>query len=294
VTELPGDFVLPVDKPEGPTSHDVVGAARRALGVKRVGHTGTLDPFASGLLLLCVGKATRLAEYFSGLDKTYEATARLGIVTDTLDPDGSVVAESAGWRGLSAESIESAMDGFRGEITQVPPQYSAKKVDGERAYRRARSGETVELAACAVNVLALEVTSVDLPAIGFRVRCSSGTYVRALARDIGEALGVGAHLTHLRRTAVGAWQVEGAVALDELADRSRVAGAAVAPLAALTHLPTVELSGDAAARMALGQSVPVTTGAVMAGPVAVAHEGALLAIGETEDGLLKPRKVFTA
>jgi tRNA pseudouridine55 synthase len=230
VTERPADFVLPVDKPEGPTSHDVVAAARKALSERRIGHTGTLDPFASGLLLLCVGRATRLAEYFSGLDKEYEAEARLGIATDTLDRDGNVVAVSERWSEVTEEGLEAALGALRGDIEQVPPQFSAKKVEGERAYKSARDGRRVELPPVPVTVRELTLTGVDLPFVRFRVRCSSGTYVRALARDLGAGLGVGAHLTALRRTAVGPRSVEGALRLDDLGDSALVAGAAVRPL----------------------------------------------------------------
>lgn len=290
------DFVLPVDKPEGPTSHDVVAIARKALGERRVGHTGTLDPFASGLLLLCVGKATRLAEYFSGLDKSYEAEARLGIRTDTLDRDGTVVAECEAWNDLTRERVEAALAGLRGEALQVPPQYSAKKVGGERAYRSARDGRTVELAPVPVSVHELELTGTDLPLVRFRVRCSSGTYVRALARDLGEALGVGAHLTSLRRTAIGAWSVGDALALDHLDDPARVGDVAVDPLAALAHLPTVVVDDEAAVRIAHGQTVPLRSedGAKEGVPVAVAHAGALVAVGQADEGVLRPRKVFAA
>jgi len=294
VTGRPSDFVLPVDKPEGPTSHDVVAVARKALGERRVGHTGTLDPFASGLLLLCVGKATRLAEYFSGLDKEYEAEARLGVATDTLDRDGVVVAESDGWTGLTEDALEEALAGLRGDIEQVPPQFSAKKVEGERAYRSARGGKRVELPPVPVTVTELTLTEVDLPLVRFRVRCSSGTYVRALARDLGAALGVGAHLTALRRTAVGAWSVEGALKLDDLADPARVASAAVQPLEALAHLPTLEVDGAAAGRLAHGQVVELPAATPAAGVVAVAHEGALVAVGEADEGVIRPRKVFAA
>jgi tRNA pseudouridine55 synthase len=293
VTDLPSDFVLPVDKPEGPTSHDIVGAARKAFGVKRIGHTGTLDPFASGLLLLCVGKATRLAEYFSGLDKTYEAVARLGVNTDTLDRAGAVVGESDAWKELTSEGIEARLDDFRGEIEQIPPQYSAKKVDGERAYRTAREGGAVELEACTVTVQALELTSVDLPSVGLRVTCSSGTYVRALARDIGEALGAGAHLTDLRRTAIGAWKVEDSVSFDDLQDPALVTRAAVTPLAALHHLPAVDVDEEQVGRLVLGQAIRVSED-TPGGPLAINHAGLLVAIGEAEGGLLHPRKVFAA
>jgi len=294
VTERPADFVLAVDKPEGPTSHDVVAAARKALSERRVGHTGTLDPFASGLLLLCVGRATRLAEYFSGLDKEYEAEARLGISTDTLDREGVVVAESEGWTEVTEEALEAALGTLRGAIEQIPPQYSAKKVEGERAYKSARDGRRVELPPVPVTVHELTLTGFEPPFVRFRVRCSSGTYVRALARDLGAALGTGAHLTALRRTAVGSWSVEGALSLDDLADPALVMDAAVEPLAALAHLPALEVDGAAAARLAHGQAVELPTAAPGTGVVAVAHEGALVAVGEAAEGVIRPRKVFAA
>jgi tRNA pseudouridine55 synthase len=297
VSVRPTDFVLPVDKPVGPTSHDVVAAARKALGERRVGHTGTLDPFASGLLLLCVGRATRLAEYFSGLDKAYDAEARLGVATDTLDCEGEVVSESDAWTDLTEAALEEALGALRGEIQQVPPQFSAKKVDGERAYKTARDGRRVELPPVAVTVHELTLTGVDLPLVRFRVRCSSGTYVRALARDLGDALGVGAHLTALRRTAVGAWRVASALSMDDLADPVRVAAAAVDPLEALAHLPIVEVDGEAAGRLAHGQTVEIPGAghaASGAGVIAVAHDGALVAVGEADERVIRPRKVFAA
>jgi len=238
-----------------------------------------------------VGKATRLAEYFSGLDKTYEAVARLGVSTDTLDRVGAVVGECDAWRDLTPEGIEAALAGFRGEIEQIPPQYSAKKVDGERAYRTARGGGEVELEACTVTVRSLELTSVELPSIGFRVTCSSGTYVRALARDIGEKLAVGAHLTGLRRTAIGDWRVEDSVSADHLKDQAFVGQAAATPLAALHHLPIVDVGDELAGRLVLGQAIPVSE-ETPSGPLAVNHGGSLVAIGEAEGGLLRPRKVF--
>lgn len=294
MTDLPPDFLLPVDKPEGPTSHDVVGSARKALGIKRIGHTGTLDPFASGLLILCVGRATRLAEYFSGMDKTYEAVALLGVRTDTLDREGRVVEESDSWRSLSSDRIDATLASFVGEIEQVPPAFSAKKVDGERAYRRAREGVSVELEPCRVTIRSLEPIKAELPEIGFRVTCSSGTYVRALARDIGEALGVGAHLTGLRRTAIDGWTVSDALPVDALADRTRVAEHAVSPLDAVGHLPRVDVDTQVADRLVLGQAVRLEERPPSGSPLAVAHHGALLAIGEVDDGVLRPRKVFAA
>lgn len=286
-------FVLPVDKPEGPTSHDVVDAARRGLGQRRIGHTGTLDPFASGLLVLCVGRATRLAEYLSGLDKAYDATARLGVATDTLDRDGREVARSEGWRALTRAQVADALGALEGPLRQVPPQYSAKKVEGVAMHRRARGGETVDLEPCDVTVHAMELVALELPDVRFRVACSSGTYVRALARDLGEALGVGAHLTALRRTRVGHFRVEDALPVAALGEADAVAERAVAPLAALAHLPTVSVDEEAARRLAQGQRLRLADGSP-SGLVAVEAGGGLLAVAEVAGGLVRPRKVFAA
>lgn len=289
----PAGFVLPVDKPEGPTSHDVVGAARRALGERRVGHSGTLDPFASGLLLLCVGRATRIAEYLTGLDKAYEATALLGVSTDTLDRDGEVVARSDAWRGLTAAAVRSALEALGGDVEQVPPQYSAKKVDGVAMHRRARRGERVELEACAVTIHQIELTGFDAPEVRLRVGCSSGTYVRALARDLGDALGVGAHLTRLRRTAIGRFDVADAMALDALGDASAVARARISPADALGHLPSLLVGEEAARRLAQGQRVRVAD-APDGALVAVVDPGGLCAVAEVAGGVVRPQKVFAS
>src|SRR4051794_6711406 len=210
--------VLPVDKPVGPTSHDAVAAVRRALRTREVGHTGTLDPFASGLLLVCVGRATRLAEYLTGLPKTYVATMRLGEVTDTDDLTGEVIHSSDAWRSLSHDAIEDALRAQVGTIQQLPPSYSAKKVGGERMYAAARRGETVERKPVAVTIHAIRVLGIDLPDVEFEVECGAGTYIRAIARDAGAALGVGGHLRALRRTRIGPHAVDRAVPLDALGD----------------------------------------------------------------------------
>jgi len=288
---LPADFVLPVDKPEGPTSHDVVDTVRKGLGRRRVGHTGTLDPFASGLLLICVGRATRLAEYLSGLDKTYEAVACLGVTTDTLDRDGEVVSTRDRWRDLTKDQIEDALGPLRGDILQTPPIYSAKKIGGEAAHRRARRGEEVKLASSLVTIHELELTSLELPLVRLRVVCSTGTYVRALARDLGEALGVGAHLVELRRTQIGGFAVETAIKPAELDDPTAVADAAIEPLDALRHLPTFAADEVEAGLLAHGRSLQGVDESLR-GLVAVSHAGALLAVGESNEGVLKPRKVF--
>ena len=299
-----GDYVLPVDKPEGPTSHDVVAAARRALGTRKVGHTGTLDPFASGLLLLCVGRATRVAEYLSALDKRYEAVARLGVETDTLDLHGDVVSGTDDLTGVTPPAVAAALSALSGVLDQVPPQFSAKKVAGEAMHRRARRGEHVELPPVRVTVHEIELLELALPDVRFAVRCSSGTYVRALARDLGSALGVGAHLTALRRTAVGRFHVSDAVPLDRLVDPESVARARIDPVSALAHLRGIDVDARAAERLRHGQRLRIGPSAEAGGgeaagaraepgePVAVAHAGALLAIAELDDGVLRPRKVF--
>ncbi len=291
MTSRARDAVLPLDKPEGPTSHDVVATTRKALGERRVGHTGTLDPFASGLLLVCVGQATRLAEFLTGMDKTYEATARLGVATDTEDREGRVVSTSEAWREVTLEALEAAAAGLCGTIAQRPPSFSAKKIDGEAAHRRARRGEEVRLEARPVTVHELTVVRFEAPDAYLRVRCSSGTYVRSLARDMGEALGVGAHLTALRRTAIGGFSVEGALRPDELMDEARVASAWIDPLAAIGHFPRVEVDAGGVAAIGHGQAVPVE-GAPDGGPTAAAHEGALVAVGEVRHATFLPRKVF--
>lgn len=285
--------VLPVDKPVGPTSHDVVGATRRALRTRQVGHTGTLDPFASGLLLVCVGPATRLAEYFAPLHKTYVATMRLGAATDTDDHTGEVIATSDAWRGLTREQVEAALAAQVGTIQQLPPAYSAKKVDGQRMYAVARRGGEVERTPVTVTIYSIRVISMDLPDVVFEVECATGTYIRAIARDAGEALGVGGHLTELRRTRIGPHDVDRAVPMDQLGDEGRVRAAMIVPAAALSHLPHVVADAAGEADLRFGRAVRAPEGFAVEGPVAVVSaSGELLAVGEMADGLVRPRKVF--
>ncbi|HSW30733.1 MAG TPA: tRNA pseudouridine(55) synthase TruB [Longimicrobiales bacterium] len=283
--------VLPVDKPVGMTSHDVVASARRALGERRIGHTGTLDPFASGLLLLCVGEATRLAEYLTGMDKTYEATVLLGMATDSGDRDGAVLARSDAWREVSRDALDAALARFRGDLQQLPPTLSAKKVAGVPAHRRVRRGEEVTLQPQAVTVHELTVTGCAPPEVHLFLRCSSGTYVRSLARDLGEALGVGAHLTALRRTAVGLFGVVGAVGLADLEDHARVDGALLSPLDALAHLPRWMVEAESAADLGHGRAVDAAD--APDAPVAAAVcADRLVALGAIADGRFLPRKVL--
>lgn len=284
--------MVPVDKPEGPTSHDVVSLARRALGTRRIGHTGTLDPFASGLLLLCVGRATRLAEFLTGLDKSYEAVAILGVATDTEDRDGRVISTSQDWRRLSRGQVLEAMSGLTGTLLQTPPRYSAKKLAGERAHRRARRGERVELAPRPVVVQSLELEDFSPPHIRFTVTCSSGTYIRSLARDLGDRLAVGAHLSYLRRTAIGPHTVLGAISPEELEDGERVRRAWIEPLAAMAHVPRVQLTPAQADQVRVGR--PVHTEAEDGTVVVVAEGESLVAVGSVGGGVFRPRKVLDA
>lgn len=288
----PGEVLL-VDKPAGPTSHDVVARVRRILGERKVGHTGTLDPFASGLLVLCVGAATRLAEYLSDLEKTYEAVAVLGERTDTLDPEGEVVERDGAWRRLDRERVETAVGALTEVTEQVPPQFSAKKVGGEAMYRKARRGERVELPPVPVRISDVELLALELPRVRLRMRCSSGTYVRAVARDLAESLGTCGRLEELRRTAIGDFRVSDAVSADRLDDLGPEEGARRCPADALAHLPAVEVTTADARRLAHGQGVEIASDAVPEGvPVAALADGVLVAVAERSGTRLRPRKVF--
>ena len=214
-SEAPSGFLL-VDKPVGPTSHDIVDAARRALGTRKIGHAGTLDPFASGLLILAVGAKTKEISKFVGLDKAYEATLRLGAASDTMDRTG-VITEQKDCAPISRETFETALEKFRGEIEQVPPMYSAKKIGGKKLYELARAGETVERKPVRVTILELELIDYAWPIAKIHTRVSSGTYIRALADDIGKMLGCGAYLEELRRTTIGSFDVKDAVKPEAIA-----------------------------------------------------------------------------
>ena len=278
-----------MDKPPGPTSHDVVGRVRRLVGFRRVGHTGTLDPCASGLLLVCAGPATRLAEYLSGLDKSYLATARLGTTTETDDMEGRVTAEDDHWRTLGVDEVDRTLRSLEGRALQRPPAYSAKKVGGQIAHRLARRGEAVELEPVPVTVHEVELIAFEPPLARFRVVCSKGTYIRALARDLGAKLGTGAHLAELRRTQIGSFSVSDAVP-GELPE-DVVEAAWIPPGRALDHLPKIELDAEEVLRIRHGGRVPTSLD-LPGGPIVLLRQGELIAVAEGNEGMLHPRKVF--
>jgi tRNA pseudouridine55 synthase len=212
--------VLLVDKPAGPTSHDVVDAVRRRFDLPKVGHGGTLDPQATGLLILLLGRATKLADQFTGSDKAYEGTIRLGVSTDSFDADGKVVRE-ADASSVTREQIEERMRAMLGDIMQAPPMVSAVKVEGVPLYKLARKGKTVERKPRLIHIYEFSLQSFTPPDGFFSVRCTKGTYVRSLCADIGEALGCGAHLKALRRTQCGTFGIADALPLDSLLDLTR-------------------------------------------------------------------------
>jgi tRNA pseudouridine55 synthase len=207
IDEPPSGLLL-IDKPSGITSHDVVHRVRRVIGVKRVGHAGTLDPMATGLLVLGIGRATRLLRFLADMPKVYEGSGVLGVETNTLDAEGQVIRTAD--VDVTEADLEAAMSALTGEIEQVPPAFSAVKVGGERMYRSARRGEAVEAPPRRVRVDSFDLVNFDSPRFAFRVQCSSGTYVRSLVADVGAKLGTGAHLSALRRTAIGPFRVDDA------------------------------------------------------------------------------------
>jgi tRNA pseudouridine55 synthase len=242
-----------VDKPEGPTSHDVVDRVRRAFGVRRVGHTGTLDPFATGVLPVCIGKATRLASILSAGAKAYEATIRLGFATSTDDRTGTPLGPPQPV-AVTREAAEAVCSRFVGELDQVPPAYSAKRVGGERLYELARRGARAVPKPYRVTVFALELRRVGGETLEIGVRCSAGTYIRALARDIGEALASGGHLSALRRTWSAGFGLEHAVTWDELA-QAGLASRIMRLEALLPEIPAVRVGEDGLRALRHGRDI---------------------------------------
>lgn len=278
------DGLLVVDKPGGMTSHDVVARARRVLGTRKVGHAGTLDPMATGVLILGAGRATRLLTYIVGTDKVYRATIRLGQTTLTDDAEGEIVAQTPAG---SVTGIEAGLAAMVGEIDQVPSAVSAIKIKGVRSYHRVRQGEQVELPPRRVTIHRIEVLGIvragDMTDVDVEVECSSGTYVRAIARDLGAALGVGGHLTALRRTRVGSFTVDAARPVQD---------AALIPLpeALARVLPTRTVDVDLARIVAHGGPLPAEG---RNGPYGVlGPDGAALAVVSERDGRARPEVVL--
>lgn len=285
-------FLL-VDKDKGPTSHDVVQAVRVLSGQPRCGHTGTLDPFATGLLPLCLGRATRLARFVSGTDKTYSAIVRFGYATDTYDATGRRVGDEVEV-DLARKTLERHLTGFLGRQEQVPPPFAAKKINGQRMYRLARAGVEVKARPVEVFVHRIELQDVHGDRAALVVEVGAGTYIRSLAHDLGQRLGCGAHLEELRRIQVGAFSVEQALRVSELerlARQGRLEEAIWDPARALSNLPALRLGTDAAARIRHGGAVG--SGDIR-GPVPemaqgqpcrfLGPSGELLAVGVAVDG----------
>ncbi|MCA9958378.1 MAG: tRNA pseudouridine(55) synthase TruB [Anaerolineales bacterium] len=283
--------VLNLDKPEGMTSHDVVNRVRRVSGTRRVGHAGTLDPLATGVLLVCVGRATRLSEYLLGQSKTYVATIRLGQTTNTYDAEGEVVAERP-FSHLTLSAITAALEQFRGPIQQLPPMYSAVKKNGQPLYKLARQGVEVERPLREVTIYQLDVQQWQPPDLQLVLTCSSGTYVRSLAHDLGEVLGCGGHITALRRTQVGVFSVADAVPLDNLTAET-LSQQLWATDTAVSHLPQLNLTSTEADDLCQGRWVSRQAHHPQA-TLARAYDAATQFIGVVtgDDETWQPKKIF--
>jgi tRNA pseudouridine55 synthase len=294
--------LLLIDKPQRMTSHDVVARVRRLIGIRAIGHAGTLDPFATGLLILCIGHATRLSEYLIGESKVYTGLMKLGERTNTDDLDGEVIERRP--VQVSAQDLARAQAAFTGQLMQVPPQYSAVQIGGQRAYKMARHGETVDLPARPVHVYELALwfdVVCPLYSVGIRVRCSAGTYIRALARDIGETLRCGAHLTVLRRQHSGGFSLDEAVTLEQL--QQAAAGGDwqrfLLPMdRAVAHLPPMTLDEAASQRFVQGQWIALPDSSSRQDSAGLCRiydaGGRFIAVGQIDGAtsMLKPVKVF--
>lgn len=285
---------LNIDKPLGMTSHDVVHKVRRGLQIKKVGHAGTLDPLATGVLVVCLGSATRLSEYVMASRKRYRAQVHLGIVTTTYDKEGDTI-QTRDAEHITRADVDAVLPRFTGEIDQIPPAYSAIKQGGRKLYELARAGETVERAPRQVTIESLEIADWSPPLFTLDVVCGAGTYIRSLAYDLGEALGVGAHLAGLIRTASGAFALENAVTLDALLQDAEWTRHVTGPDTALAAMPVVVLDEVNTAHVIHGRSIPrqPADGQSVA-QLARAYDpaGRFTAILESDDGVWRPHKVF--
>ena len=297
---VPVHGVLLLDKPAGYSSNQALVQAKRLLNAQKAGHTGTLDPFATGLLPLCFGEATKFSQDLLDADKTYEATVQLGVQTTTGDTEGEVIAEQP--VVCDREQVEQALSAFRGPIQQIPPMHSALKRDGKPLYEYARAGITLERPARDVTIHSLELLAWESPLLTLRVRCSKGTYIRTLGEDIGRVLGCGAHLRQLRRTAVGSLAIERATTLDQFAALAPAArAAALAPVdALLASFAAVELDGTLATRFLQGQRLALAEGVAVRPPKVsrvrvYADDGRFLGSAHFHPyGVLAPERVISA
>lgn len=298
------DGVIVVAKQPGPTSHDIVGLVRRLSGARRVGHGGTLDPFAAGVLPIFLGQATRLVEYHLGDEKEYRALIAFGARSTTDDIDGELTP-TAPMPAPTREQVDSALAGFRGQIEQVPPDFSAVRVAGRHAYELARHGRKPELRPRSVTISRLELvawddTAADRPTATVELRCAAGTYVRALARDLGEALGSGGYLAALTRTASGLFRIEAAhdiEAVRKALTGGRLADVLLPPETGLEHLPRVAVDSEGLRALSKGQSIRSDEAAGDAAPsdapvLLVDGKGSVAAVARRRDGWLQPEKVF--
>ena len=291
------DGFLVIDKPEGLTSHDVVQRVRRIANQRRVGHLGTLDPLATGVLPIALGEATKLSQLLTHGAKSYRGKVELGVETTTYDREGEVTARVDGPWPTRAE-LEKALSAFAGEIEQVPPPYSAVKQGGQAAYRRARRGEEVKLEPRRVSISRIELTSYEPPLVSLEVDCSAGTYLRSMAHDLGAALRTGAHLHELCRTRSGPFQLSQAISLDALEALGARGADRVIPMLAATGLPTLEIDARVARRVRNGVQLgrQEIKGAPSDGVLQLAHEGRLVALVEAARGIpeLRTVRVFTS
>jgi tRNA pseudouridine55 synthase len=284
--------VLAIDKPMGMTSHDVVGRVRRVGGLRRVGHAGTLDPLATGVLLVCLGRATRLVEYLVGRPKTYAARVRLGQTTDSYDADGVVVAERP--LTFTSDDLYAALALFRGDIQQQPPMFSAVKQQGQPLYKLARKGIEVERPLRPVTIYDLTLLNWQSPFLELRITCSSGTYIRTLAHDLGEQLGCGGHIVALRRTAVGAFTLDNACPLAELT-LENLPQRLLPSETAVAHLPRLVLPMTEAVRLTQGQRLIRQPEQPDAPLVQVYDEqGGFIGVAQAKDDIWQPQKIMHA
>lgn len=283
---------LNIDKPTGMTSHDVVGRVRRVAGMKRVGHAGTLDPLATGVLIVGLGRATRLIEYVMGRPKVYVTTMRLGQSTNTYDADGDIVAERP--VKVTDEAIEDALPVFRGQIEQVPPMFSAIKRNGQPLYKLARKGETVERPARSVTIHELEIVSRAGNDVTLRIGCSTGTYIRSLVHDLGELLGCGGHVTMLRRTAVGDFSAETALPLDQLTPDT-ISQQLLPVDSGIHHIPRFDLNAEQAKLLGFGKQINLSPDQLASGDTLVASyvDGRFFGMLQRRDSVWHPHKLFT-